>query len=407
MMKFNPNYWIKFSLINLLLVTCLGVLMRYKIGFDFPYLTQKNILHAHSHFAFMGWVSHTIYVLMIRFVLKNTTQNNLKQYKWLLVSTLICSYGMLITFFFSGYSPISIVFTTLIVFLNCFWAYYLFDDFNRIESRLPSIIWFKSALIFNVLSFAGTFGLAFMMSGKHYNEYWYLASIYFYLHFQYNGFFTFSCFGLAINQLPEFAPAYKYRKLIYTLFVSSCIITFFLSTLWANLPMWLYILVVLASFAQVIGWYLFARDVWLALKAGTKLSSFAKFMFFYASIAFTIKLLLQLGSTIPKLSTLAYGFRPIIIAYLHLILLGVISVFLLGYLYTTHIIQTHKQAKTAISVFLVGIFLNELALGVQGLASFSYFPIAYINEILFGIAILLFLGVAFVLTTQLRKQVTI
>ncbi|HRN44574.1 MAG TPA: hypothetical protein PLH20_07300, partial [Flavobacterium sp.] len=54
-MKLNIQFWLKFSLLNLCLVAALGVLMRYKIGFEFPFFNQKNILHSHSHFAFSGW----------------------------------------------------------------------------------------------------------------------------------------------------------------------------------------------------------------------------------------------------------------------------------------------------------------------------------------------------------------
>ena len=54
MKKLNLNHWIKISLFSLLVVALLGVLMRYKIAFELPYLAQKNIQHAHSHFAFAG-----------------------------------------------------------------------------------------------------------------------------------------------------------------------------------------------------------------------------------------------------------------------------------------------------------------------------------------------------------------
>ena len=114
-MKLNANYWIKFSIVNLVIIALLGVLMRYKIGFDFPYLTQKNILHAHSHFAFSGWITHSIYVLIIYFIINNINSNYLKLYKIILITNLGCSYGMLISFFFTGYSFISIGLSTLTI----------------------------------------------------------------------------------------------------------------------------------------------------------------------------------------------------------------------------------------------------------------------------------------------------
>ena len=44
--------WLHISILNLSIVALLGVIMRYKIGFEFPYFDQKHIHHSHSHFAF-------------------------------------------------------------------------------------------------------------------------------------------------------------------------------------------------------------------------------------------------------------------------------------------------------------------------------------------------------------------
>lgn len=400
---FNARFWIKFSIINLLIVALLGLLMRYKIAFDFPYLTQKNIQHAHSHFAFSGWITHSIYVLIIYFITNRVAQSNLKKYLRLLTINLACSYGMLISFFITGYSFMSIGLSTLTIINNCFFAYYFFNDFKKLENYHPSVIWFKSAIWFNLFSSLGTFYLAYMMASRNFNEHWYLASVYFYLHFQYNGFFSFSCIGLTINKLPVYLPTYRYNKIIFILFFSSCIPAYFLSILWANLPIWLYIIVVMSAFTQIAAWYILAKDIRIALKEGNSLPSFAKFMFLFVGLAVSAKLLLQLGSTIPEVSKLAFGFRPVVIAYLHLVLLAVISVFLLAYFFTRDLIQTTKKTIISLGIFLIGVFLNEVVLAAQGIASFSYIPIKYINETLFIVAVILVIG-AFMLVISQRKK---
>lgn len=53
-----PTKYFRYSVISLFIVAVLGTLMRYKIAFSFPYFDQKNLLHAHSYFAFSGWISH-------------------------------------------------------------------------------------------------------------------------------------------------------------------------------------------------------------------------------------------------------------------------------------------------------------------------------------------------------------
>ena len=402
-MTFKAQFWIKIALFNLLIIALLGVIMRYKIGFDFPYLTQKNILHAHSHFAFVGWISHSIYILLIFFLANRIPHFKFGSYIYLVLLNLFCAYGMLLSFFFSGYSFISIALSTLSILNNFLFTVYFYRDFNKIPHE-PGIPWFKAALAFNLFSSLGTFYLAYIMSTRHFNEHLYLASVYFYLHFQYNGFFIFSCMGFAVHTVLKFLPTFKYRKYIFNLFFASCIPAYFLSTLWANLPIWLYLMVVAAAIIQLLAWLLFLRQIYVAIPEKNNLNAFSKFMFFYLAIAFSIKLLLQLGSTIPEVSKLAFGFRPVVIAYLHLVLLAIISVFLLTEFYTLKLIQTHKKVIAAISAFLGTVFLNELVLGVQGVASFSNLPIAHINEMLFVVAVMILSALIFLCYTQLKPS---
>ena len=116
-----------------------------------------------------------------------------------------------------------------------------------------------------------------------------------------------------------------------------------------------------------------------------------------------MKILLQLGSTIPALSQLAFGFRPIVIAYLHLVLLAVISLFLLFYIYVNHFFLICKSIKFGVTLFSVGVFLNELVLAIQGIASFSYTVVPFVNELLFGIAALMVSGIAITAFYSIKK----
>ena len=208
--------------------------------------------------------------------------------------------------------------------------------------------------------------------------------------------------GLAFHLAQRMIPAYRYNTTIFKIFFASVVPAYFLSVLWLGLPIWLYILVFAAAFAQLWGWYLFYRNMssQFAVKGGRY--SVEKILFIFVSVAFTIKLFLQMGSTIPYVSHLAFGFRPIVIAYLHLVLLAIISVFLLSYIYAFQLVQVNKKLTIGLTVFISGIFLNELALAIQGIASFSYFPIPYVNDVLFGIALLLWMGTALMLISQYR-----
>lgn len=399
-MKLDTKLWLKFSIINLMLVSILGVLMRYKIGFEFPYLNQKYLQHAHSHFAFVGWITSTLYVLMVDFIQSKIPLTHYKQYKVLLLSNLICAYGMLISFTIGGYSIMSIVFSIGTIVISCFYMLYFYKDLNKIEKGHPSISWFKAALWFNALSSLGTFYLAYMMTSKNFNQNLYLSSVYFFLHFQYNGFFIFTCMGLAYKKIQKVLPLFKPDASIFRLFFYSFFPAYFLSLLWAKIPMWLYVIVVLSAFMQVYAWGKFAWSIKNSFSSMVDVTKFAKYLFLFVAIAFSLKLLLQLGSTIPIVSKLAFGFRPVVIAYLHLVLLAVISIFLLAYMYTFKLIKKSKLCTVGIGLFTLGVLLNEIVLGGQGIASFSFFLIPKVNETLFSVSVLLLISLILLVLSQ-------
>ena len=151
--NFNIKYWLKFSILNLLIVGSLGVLMRYKIGFEFPYFNQKYIQEAHSHFAFAGWITHTLYILLINFILHKIPTGNYKQYRALIITNLVCAYGMLLSFLIGGYGIISITFSAITIIVACFYAYYFINDLKKLTSYNPSTAWFKAALWFNIIDY--------------------------------------------------------------------------------------------------------------------------------------------------------------------------------------------------------------------------------------------------------------
>lgn len=392
-MEKSIKNWLRISVINLLLVAVVGALMRYKIAFSFPFFNQKYLLHAHSHFAFFGWVTQMLFVFMILFLARYTEGRNIKKYNIILVGNLICSYMMLVFFTQQGYGPISIVFSTLSVLVSYLFSYWYWQDLRKLKNH-PSKNWFIASLIFNVLSAAGTFFLAYMMYSRTIDQNGYLASLYFYLHFQYNGWFFFAAMGLLIAWLLQKYPQVVISKNVFLYFALTCVPAYFLSTLWAKLPLWLYALVVVAAVLQVVAWVLFLSNIKKTIKLpAIKNYNLVNLLFVLVAFSLSIKFILQLGSTIPIVSKLAFGFRPIVIAYLHLILLAVFTLFLLAYAYIQGFFGSLKTIKTGIIITTVGIFANEFILLVQGLAAFSYTPVLFVNELLFGAALTIFTGV--------------
>ena len=393
-MKLNIKFWLKFSLLNLCIVASLGVLMRYKIGFEFPYFDQKYLQHSHSHFAFSGWISHTLMTLMVYYLQSKITDFNGNKYKKTIIANLICAFGMLIFFIIQGYGFFSIFFSTATIIVSCFFGYQYIGDLKQINNDLLAKKWFIAAIIFNILSSFGTFYLAYMMVSKNIVQDFYLSSIYYFLHFQYNGWFFFASMGLFYGFLNLRKTEHPFYETTFKLFAFSCIPAYFLSILWVDLPVWIYVITVVSAAVQVFAWFKF---ILIILKKKENLLEnfppFLQYILLFVGFALSIKLVLQLGSTIPFLSDLAFGFRPIVIAYLHLVLLAIISLFLLFYIYASHLFIMTKNIKFGVLLFSIGVLLNEIVLAIQGVASLSYTIIPHVNIMLFIIALLLLLGI--------------
>ncbi|HQR92867.1 MAG: hypothetical protein B7Y15_02275 [Bacteroidetes bacterium 24-39-8] len=389
--------WLQLAFFNLFLVASIGVILRYKIAFSLPFIDQKHLLHGHSHFAFSGWVTHLLMTLLIGVLSKSKGNQVYGEYKWYVYANLFSGFGMLLSFPIQGYGLISISFSTLSILISYAFTIKYWKDLNRYRSGLVSSMAIKFSLLSIVIASLGTFALAFMMVTKNLHQNWYLASVYFYLHFQYNGWFFFAILGLFVSKLELIEGLVSPLKKIVQLFGIACIPAYFLSALWLPIPIWAYWMVLVAAILQVIGLAILIKTILKAKEAIKRLfSNKSIWLFQLAGLAFTIKILLQLGSTIPNLSQLAFGFRPIVIGYLHLVLLGFISIFLIAYTLSNYFLETNNQINKAIGIFVFGIIVNEILLMAQGIAALKYWGIPMIDLGLLFAALILFIGVSYI-----------
>jgi len=397
--------WLQFSLFNLGLVALLGVTLRYKIAFSLPFIDQQNLLHGHSHFAFSGWVTQALMAMLTGYLSETTSKDYFSKYRWILYFNAITAYGMLISFPIQGYGFVSIMFSTMSLVASYYFAVLFWKDLNRIPVRSVSHSWFKLALLGNVISSAGPFSLAYMMASHNMHQNWYLASIYFYLHFQYNVWFIFSCMGLLSYRLSTMGVSEESLKKVFICFALAALPTYFLSVLWWHIPLWLYVIVVLAAVCQLAGWVKMIR---LVKKQATLIRNdimlFSRILFIFFGMALSIKLLLQTASVIPVISKMAFGFRPIVIGYLHLILLGIITIFILAYSFTFRQIQVNGGTKRGMIVFVTAIVFNELLLMIQGVLDLLYTGVPGMQYWLFAAACLLLVGIGIVVYHQLFSK---
>lgn len=390
----HRSFWLKFSVFNFFLVALLGVIMRYKILYSLPFLDQKHLQEAHSHFAFYGWITNALYVLILIYLGKVNSALNLKKYENLIIANIIASFAMLGTFIYGGYFWGSIVASTVSLLCSFVFFYFFLKDSTKIQDA--SKIWFQAGLFFAVISSLGVFNLAYMKMSGNIKQDLYLGSEYYFLHFQYNGFFIFSCIGLLLFSLKEaVAPISESKnKLIFWLMFFGCLIGFGLSVLWMKMPVSIFTVIVIATIAQTIGavlLYDFVKKSWGNLIL--KWSPMQRFVLIFAGFAFAVKIALQLGSNIPALNQFAFGFRNVVIAYLHLVLLMCIATFLINQILATNYFTITKQLLLGVKLLLIGIFLNEFILGLMGIFSIKYIAIPYANHMLLYVSLLMFVSI--------------
>ena len=386
--------WLYIAFINLLIVAFLGLLLRYKITFSLPFINQKYLQHGHSHFALTGWITQALMVLLSYTVSKEISLTHFKKHQWILIANLIASLGMLVSFPIQGYASVSIAFSSLSILVSYVYAFRLWKDIGSIPVSKPGYKWFKAALLFLVLSSIGIFFMVYLMITRNMNPNLHLAAVYLFLHFQYNGWFVFACFGLLANKIQEEGMKLEKVNLFFWINAIACIPAYYLSAPWLPVPRFVFVIIVIAAGLQFLSW------LWVAFRFRKKLAfliskipNLAKGLFSLSALAYTLKVVLQLGSTFPELSNIAFGFRPIVVAYLHLVFLGVISLFIFGYTLGWVFTKISTLARRGMILFVLGIILNETALMIQGLFAIGYHMVPYINEIIFAITVLMFLGI--------------
>ncbi|GGG84497.1 hypothetical protein GCM10007415_17080 [Parapedobacter pyrenivorans] len=394
--------WMILALSNLLLVAALGMLMRLKMLLPLPAINQKFLLHAHSHFAFSGWVSHALMVLMAAVIANRKSHENLSlKYQVFLVANLLASYGMLVGFFFQGYGPFSIFTSSVSVVISYGFAVLSWRDMTKADRKSSGYRWFRAALVFLVLSSIGTFFLAYLMASNNTDSRLQLASVYFYLHFQYNGWFFFACMGLIQHWLIQKKVTLTHTRMVYWLFAWTCPVTYLLSILWWDMPGWLYAIAVAAVVGQGTAWIAWIRAWAIKLPLFRHhIPMVSKWLFLGVVTAATIKFTLQGLSVIPSLSQLSYGFRPIVIGYLHLVLLVIISLFIIAYAYLNRSLTSNRPAFVSTFILVAGIVLNELLLMAQGIAGLTYVYIKHIPLLLAFAAAIILIGLTGLLWSQ-------
>ena len=401
MINNRKSFWLTLAIINLCLVAFLGFTLRSKILFPLPFLDYSSLLSAHSHFAFAGWAGLALITFFVYDILPEVFSQK-KIYQWVLASVEISGLGMAVLFPFFGYSFLTIAFSSLyviavIVFVPLFVKDLLNTQVNK-TVKLLSV----SALASLMLSFLGTAGLMYIIMTRSGGSLLYRDSIYTFLHFQYNGFFTLSVFALLVNYALKKNILPGKQAHTFSIFLCLSVIpALFLALLWHNKSSF-YLLAATGCIFILITLYYSFRFLKSVSIDQLFSSGITKTLWTFSLISFTLKMLLQVGTIFPQLGNAVYGDRPVIIGFLHLVFLGFITFFILALLIEEGYFNSgNKTIVFPFVVFSTGIIGNEFLLMLQGLGILLQTNNEIYKWLLWAAAIILFTGALLIALSRL------
>jgi uncharacterized membrane protein len=250
------------------------------------------------------------------------------------------------------------------------------------QKNQVSVLFLRAGIIYMLLSSLGPFATGpLTVLGKSSTNL-YSDVIYFYLHFQYNGWFCFIILAVLLKLLEKQGIA-NHGKKVFLLFNFACLPAFFLSTLWHHPGLVFNIIGGIAGLMQLAAVYYLIKDC----KNLRFENSFISKLFKFILSALVLKLVLQFLSVLPLVADLAFQNRGFIIAYLHLVLLGFISLSGIFFLISSETGLITNQMRSATLVFIFSFVTTELLLVLQPIAGWLKIVIPFYPQILFSLSI--------------------
>jgi hypothetical protein len=400
--------WIIITLGWLVVLSLMGVLLRFMTVIPVSGIVYGNFLHGHSHVAFLGWIFNALFILIVYHY--NLEESYPSFFHRLFIALQICVVGMMILFPMQGYKAASITVSAIHTFLTFIFAWRLFTCSNPIcetgQKHGLSFSIMMIALVFMIISSLGPFALGPLVANDMKNTIWYSLAIYFYLYFQFNGWFYFAIIGLffwfmEFNHVPF---SNKRASYFIVLNVAAVILTYVVSTLWVSPPWWVYILSITGSTLQLYSLYILfslIKPIWNHLRS--TFTNTVRLLVIVVFFSLCLKCVLQLVGSFPAAAELASHARHLVISYLHLNFIGIISLFLMAlFIQNQWILMTRVAARFSLLLFLISFLISELVLVLPSLSVF--FAFRGYHEILFWLSVLMAMGL-FGWTLHFRRPV--
>lgn len=344
------------------LAVCLGLVMRSYHVVEIPYFEYRNILHTHSHLAMLGWGHLMLVAGMVFGLVKGKDQ--IKDYKRLFLGTVIALLGMLFSFPFQGYGPISISFSTLHMLLSYGFAYKLLKVIRSVE-KTPATRLIRLAIWFMMLSTLGLWAVGPVSATLGRMNELYFMTVQWFIHFQLNGWFVLGALGLILLYFEERGfqiPWPTYQEWILSI---SVIMTFMLAVTWAAPKPIFFQINGMAVIIQLIAYFWILKSVSKLFKTN-HIRGIAKLLLILALASLLAKAILQGILVFPSIAVISYSIRIYVIGFLHLVLLGIMTMGVSAVAIARGWINELPISKMGWILLIAGFVLTEVLLFLQG-----------------------------------------
>lgn len=399
----TKNYFLT-ALSCMFLAALAGLVLRFAFVVELP-IDYMNLRHAHGHLAMLGWIYPALFAL-VNFLFLPEEEREKPRYRSLFWGALLSAIGTFIGFFYQGYGGISLSFFAAHILLSYFYFFFLWRDTRK--QKAPSITLLRTAMLWAVLSSAGFWVNGVIALTELGNATWYHLGAQFFLHFQLTGWFIYGALALFFKQMEDQGaqtPSRSFHLFFWSLNIAT-ILTFALAVAWLSSHPLSYGFNALGVASQLIAlfplYWMIQNDWkerWKAFYPTVRL------LYGLALGVLVLKILIQSALVVPHVAEMAHTIQNFVIGFIHLNVLGFISVFLFGTALSYGMLRSGTLPRVGIYIFLGGVFLSELLLFLQGLffwIEIGFLP--YYYRSIFIASILLPLGIGLTLFSQFSSN---
>lgn len=395
--------WFRVALLFFLLAAVFGTLMRYYYLREIPFLDYRHILHAHSHVAQMGWAFMLTGGAMLFFISPGTAAAR-PYYRIFWLNTLSGA-GMAITFLLQGYALPSIVFSTLHIVAAYLFAYRFLRDI-RMSGTDAGNRFTRWSIYWMLVSTLGIWAIPIVSStlGKMHELYY--MSVQFFLHFQFNGWFTYAILAVWQHFLHKNGKGIEVPPAAFWLLQLSLVLTYALSVTWSTPLSLIFYLNSLGVVIQAAALFLILRVFFRIQNPFKGIAHWTDLLFALGLLCLIIKAVAQLAVAMPVVAEVSYTIRNYIIGFIHLVMLGSVTFTLAAILSKHSVLPSNRTSKAGWLLLSIGFLLKEILLFGQGTLLWMEQGFApYYHETLFGVTALLPLALIVIISGYRNQNI--